>query len=176
MKNKIVSILAVLVALAVLPGIASAQSCNVNLRVLKIDVAMMDLNPKVPRCVAIGDVFKIKIVPPNSPVNPGIGGIRVHEKLDDGLEIRGTNDPNQDMIIVSVEGTAVPGSDHGFIIKVDDIGYLDPEVRVVTPMMFHNNQLSDINNLIIGEFGVGLEAVQNLVEEYGLPKDAVRTE
>jgi len=100
--------------------------------VLTVGQYQLNLNEKKPVCVTVPGEFKIRVHnPPGSGVSIGAGDITVEAKYEGGPSITGSNDAPVNKITVKIGGSADPGDEFDFLIRVDGVGWLDPKVRVV---------------------------------------------
>lgn len=155
MNNKLISAVAPLALLAVLPVQADNHCSHQQVR-LTIPVNEMKVKPPEPKCVSEEEAFTIAISPPGK-VAPGDATVVEKADVPSGITIRGENtvaDP--DKIYVTVTGNTDPTKTYGYIARVVGHGELDPEVRVLTSMGMLNSLMDQVDALLKEEMGFGL--------------------
>ena len=133
-------------AIAATPTYADEECADKLVLRLVVDKYMLRLNDKKPICVTAPGKFRIKIKQPaDASVNVPAGTARVHEKEGSGLQIRGDNSDVANKIKVTVTGTAETADEFDFLIEVDNVGILDPRIKIIDPdtNLLHNNLALD---------------------------------
>lgn len=165
MKKKTISTLAAVVLLGALFGTTHAQAqCSANQVKLHLDQNRIHITPPEAKCVTVPGSFTIDVKSPGSTVDPAVGEVTVHEKPSSDLTISGTNDPDPDVVVVNVSGTA--GGSHGYVVEIAGHGMLDPEVRVVTRFAAMEAQVRAAESLLDEELGLSLQDFEELLREY----------
>lgn len=129
---------------------AQADEChNENLR-LRIDKYQIRMRPKdKPRCVILRNDGTVNM-DVKMKVNIGndllvdLGDITVKEKPGGTLTISGTNNTLVDEVMINVSGPGELEQIFGFDIEVENLGKLDPRVRIVDDgdsLMIHGPEI-----------------------------------
>lgn len=135
-----------------MPSDAFAQSndChhqNLRLTIGKYEISMKPKNK--PRCVILKDdgtvdmEIKMDVIIGND-ISVSLNDITVKEKPGGTLTISGTNDTLTDEVMISVTGPGDLLQIAGFEIHVEELGYLDPRVRIVDDgdsLMIHGPEI-----------------------------------
>ena len=134
---------------------ADHHCANLPGMLLRIDTYHIDLNDKRPICVTVPGEFKIKIIAPNGMIEADQVTVAHKDPANPPpVTIVGSNEDSADELVVKVEGD--PGNEEffEFWIKIENVGKLDPRIRVIPS--------AELDALLRTYFEDGLDA-------YGLP-------
>lgn len=114
-------------------ALASSHQCaKLKHMKLVIDEYHLELDSKKPICTKVPNSFIVKIHNPlNSDHVIEKGDVSVMQKEGSPLTITGGNDDERLELKIEVSGNSNAGVDAQFLIEVEDVGVLDPKVRVV---------------------------------------------
>jgi len=130
-KSLIPTVIVTTAILSMQTACAQTPKCaKPNDIVLTVGQYSLDLEQKNPVCVTAPDTFKIKIKDKTGGT-VAAGDATVEKKNCSGLTIVGNNIDNKKKIAVNVGGASEKGYECEFLIRVKNVGVLDPRVRVV---------------------------------------------
>ena len=131
-------------------ALASSHQCaKLKHMKLKIDEYHLELDSRKPICTKVPNTFIINIHNPlNSDHVIEKGDVTVTQKEGSTLTITGSNDDERLELKIHVSGTLNVGPDAKFLIKVEDVGLLDPKVRVVDNNAMLEQLAHDLEELL----------------------------
>lgn len=100
---------------------------------LKIDEYHLELDDKDIICVPVPSDFSIR-VKGKGGYNVSAGQVSVAKKANSGgpnVTITGDNSVDKNYLVVKVRGAASVGTPVSFLIDVDNVGVLDPKIRII---------------------------------------------
>jgi len=156
----------VVAAMLAAPAVSAAGPCYARNVVLHLQQYMIHLAPAEPRCVAVGGTFEVRL-PQGNSVTPAVGDVTVHEKSAGGVQIRGSNDPDANVVVVSVDGTAAAGTEVAYLVEIRGVGKLDPVVRVVGGGELRSARWNAYVDMLSADLGMTLEEASELNREFG---------
>jgi hypothetical protein len=153
-KRVFAQVIAICVATSGLAATAGAQANCPARPNLKIDKHTLDYSEHRPICVNPNGVFRIKLKPQGTfVIDPD--KIRVKEKAGPGkIEKKGIDDES---LVMRVKVSGYPsGADAEFMIIVDDVGQLDPRVRINNSFLALTIEQELMDDYALDNFGLSL--------------------
>jgi hypothetical protein len=126
---------------------------------LKIDVHTLDFSEQKPICVQPNGTFRIKLKPQGDyvidPAKISVGAKQGSIPVQK-VSINGNN-----VMKVKV-GNFQSGTEHGYWIRVDDVGILDPRVRINTNYLALTPEMELMDDYTLDNFGISLLQLRDI--------------
>jgi hypothetical protein len=173
MRNSLA--LAAVAMLACSATVTADPSCaNLPGMLLTIKQYSIDLNDNRPVCITVPGEFKITIVnPPGGGHSVTGGDVTVRQKADAedaAVLIEGDNQSPVNKLTVKVEGvpgkSISEGDEFEFWIDINNVGKLDPRIRVVPGDQLMQHQVNAVD-ATLDSWGVTYEEFEKIRREVG---------